>query len=136
MMKTYNLSEDGKKRIFDSLLNSLDCGQCFFLVEAIDHEGIKYRGTSRMDDNWDRINMVTVMDKEDDKEYTFPIDKLYDAWWKITSRQLDKNGKHHCHISYSGRISELGFDPENADTDAYDDDILVQVAVFDEVIYG
>lgn len=133
---TYKLTEEGKKRIFDSLINSLDCGQCFVLEEATTNETVIIRGTSSMDRLWDKVKEVTVRDVEDDKLHTFPIEKLYEAWWKIVSRQKNHRDEQHCHISYAQRIAELGFDPENADTDAYDDDILVQVAVFDEVIYG
>jgi len=135
-MTNYNLSEKGKKRIFDSLLNSLDCGQCFVLVSALTNNGEILRGTASMDMRWDKITNIDLRDVEDDEVYSFPIEKLYEAWWKITSRQLDKHEKQHCHLDYARRISSLGFDPENADTDAYDDDILVQVAVFGEVIYG
>lgn len=138
MLFSFDLSDKGKKSLWDAVLNALDNGQCFHLSKALLSNGTSVLTTGalvRAGDRPDVVQAFTLMDKETGKLHVITMTDVYTAWWAITTRQK-VNGQHHCHGSYASRIASLGFQPEECPTDAYDDDILLQVAVFKQVVYG
>lgn len=149
-----DLTDNGKQRLYDAVLNALDNGQCFELVKAIvgvpqDTGGANYDNPPvlqpqtvtttgamvRAGDKHNLVAAITVKDVETQQTHVITMSNVYAAWWAITTRQK-VNGKHVCHSSYASRIATLGLDPEHADVDSYDSDILLQMAVFKDVIYG
>jgi hypothetical protein len=165
MMKLHSieLTQAGKAALMAACLNALECPGSFVLgsdthkhdVELVGLTKARVADTSKrrhvdmsadvyreLIATPDNLIALHLTDRETGKPHVLTPYKIYKAWWRLlrNEKKVRTPGgapMPFCAQSYALRLIALGlFGDEAETTDAYTDDILVQLAVFGDVIYG